>query len=308
MALIDQINVVSCGGGQTLGTGTQGCPFDWDRIVGLEFSSGDYAYTSEQNLVNIQEAQQKKEIIIVNGFESFKSVEAAPNISTSEGSGEKSVDGENPYEYEGSFKNKGKNFWNAMRRLNSNGVYNVAFYDKNGAKIMTQSKGGIIKGFKTSMVFTDAYPTNSGNTPVEFKFQMQLADVSIKEMEQMVWITEEQSDYSITNLEGVNDIIFEANPLAVAATSLVVKAKKIDKTHFAGGLTTADFLVKRNGVVVAHTSVVANPTLSTYTLTIPAATAGTYTVETKNAFGTNVVLVASNGLLYQSNIASVIVA
>lgn len=308
MALIDQLNVVACGSGNALGTGQQACNFDWERTVAIELSSGSYTYTDEQTLVNIQTAQQKKDVILINGFESFKTVEAAAKISTSEGSGEKSVDGENPYEFEGMFRNKGINFWKAMRRLNSNGVSNVAFYDVNGSKIMTQTKNGIVKGFKTSMIFTDKYVNRDGTNPTEFKFMLQLADSSISEMERATWITGEQVDYSIDELEGINDVLFTPSALAVAGTSLVVKATLLDKTHFAGGFVTGDFVVKRNGVVVVHTAITSDSVASTYTLTIPAATAGTYTVETKNTYGTGVVLVASNGLLFQSNIGTVVVA
>ena len=305
MALVDQLNVVSCGAGTALGTGTQGCAFDWDRIVAIEFSNRDYTYTEDHTLANIQTAQKKKGVILINGFESFKSVEAAAKISTSDGSGEKSVDGENPYEFEGMFRNKGMNFWKAMRRLNSNGVSNVAFYDINGSKIMTQTKSGIVKGFKTSLIFTDKYVSKDGTNPTEFKFTLQLSEASIKEMERAVWVSGDTVDYSIDELDGINDIILYPNTMAVGSTTLTVKATLVDKTHFVGGLTTSDFSVKKAGVAVVHTAVSSNATNLTYSLTIPAATAGTYTVETKNALGTKVVLVASNGLLFESNIATV---
>lgn len=307
MALVDQLNVVACGAGDTIGTGQQGCPFDWARVVAIELSEGSYTYTTDQTLAFIQSAQQKNDIILLNGFEAFKTVEAAPKISTSDGSGEKSVDGENPYEFEGMFRNKGMNFWKAMRRLNSSGAYNVVFYDANGAKIMTQTKSGIVRGFKTAMVFTDKYVNRDGTNPAEFKFMIQLADTSIDEMERATWISGNQVDYSISDLDGINDVLFTPNALAVAGTSLVVKSLLLDKTHFAGGFVTGDFIVKRNGITVVHTAIVADAVAKTYTLTIPAATAGTYTVQTKNAFGTGVVLVLSNGLLFQSNIGSVVV-
>lgn len=308
MALIDQLNVVACGAGNTIGTGQQGCQFDWQRIVAIELSAGTYAYTDEQTLVNIQTAQQKKDVILINGFESFKHIEAAPKVSTSDGSGEKSVDGENPYEFEGMFRNKGMNFWKAMRRLNSNGVNNVAFYDANGSKIMTQTKSGIVKGFKTSMIFTDKYVNRDGTNPTEFKFMLQLSDASLAEMERATWITGSQVDYSIDELEGINDVLFTPSALAIGATSLVVKATLLDKTHFAGGFLTGDFLIKKGGVTVVHTTVVSDASAGTYTITIPAATAAAYTVETKNSYGTGVVLVASNGLLFQSNVGTVTAA
>ena len=60
MALVDQINVVECGGANDLlGTGQQACSFDWNRVKTIEFSLRSYVYTKDVSLDNIREAQQK---------------------------------------------------------------------------------------------------------------------------------------------------------------------------------------------------------------------------------------------------------
>ena len=110
MALVDQINVIECGAGELLGTGQQACTFDWNRVRAIELSKNGFVYTSVLDLDNIHDMQQNEDVFIINGFETFAQIEAAPTISTSEGSGLESVDGEMPYKFEGTFKNKGMNF------------------------------------------------------------------------------------------------------------------------------------------------------------------------------------------------------
>ena len=307
MALADQINVVACGAGELLGTGQQACTFSWDRIRAIEISKKGYVYADELSLDNIHDAQQKEEIFIINGFETFVQVEAAPTISTSDGSGLESVDGEMPYKFEGTFKNKGMNFWKALRRFNSSGAYNVAFYDIKGNKIMTQSKGGLIQGFSVNMLFTDKYVNKAGSVPESFKMTIQFDD-DVTQMERATWVTGDSVDYSISDLDGYNDVSLTPQPLAVAATSLVVKALLVDKSHFAAGMVLADFAIKKAGVAVVATDVVADEVAKTYTFTIPAATAGSYTVDTVNTFGTKVVLLPATGILYKGQTGTVIAA
>lgn len=307
MALVDQINVVECGAGDLLGTGQQACAFDWNRVKTIELSARSYVYTTEVSLDSIRDAQQKEETFIIAGAESFKLIPVEPTESTTEGSGIKTVDGELPYEYEIMFKKKGMNFWKALRRLNSNGIYNVAFYDINGNKVMTQTKSGLVKGFTTSKVFTGQYKGKEGDTSAEFKMTIQLSD-DVTEMERATWVTGDSADYSITELDGYNDVILTPLPLAVAATSLIVKAVLVDKSHFAAGMVLADFAVKRDGVAVIASAVVANENDKTYTFTIPAAVAGTYTVDTVNTFATKVVLLTATGLLYKGITGTVIAA
>lgn len=308
MALIDQLNVVACSQGDLLGTGMEGCTFDWNRVATIELSPRGYAYTNEQNLANIKEGQQKGELIILQGIKSFALVPVDPNINTADGSGYKTVTGEMPYEYDVMFDNNGVNYWKALRMLNSKDRYNVAFYDIEGNKIFTQNKAGVVKGFSVKMLFVGQYKGKEGNNPAEVKMQIQLAD--FQEMERQSWISGDNLDFSAdSDLEGVNDVVLTASPLAVAATSLVVSALLLDKSHFVDGLLVSNFKIKKNGVAVTASAVVADATLKTYTFTIPAASAGTYTISTwDSALSTYTIMNTASGLLYKSNVATIIVA
>lgn len=306
MALTDQIDVVNCQQGVLLGTGNEACPFSWNRVTTLEFSPKSFVYENEQTLSEVQTLQQQEILTIVNGIKTFALVPLEPNVNTADGSGYKTVTGELPYEYEVMFESDGVNIWKALRSMNSKQRFNVAFYDVDGNKIFTQNKNGSIKGFSIQMLFTGQYQGFEGNNPEVYKMSIQLSDIS--EMDRQAWITADNLDFNAdSELDGVNDIIFTPSTLAVAATTLVVKSTLIDKSHFVAGLVQANFRVQRNGVTVAVSGVVADANAKTYTLTIPAVTAGTYTVETYDTTSqVKTILQTGTGLLFRSNTATVI--
>jgi hypothetical protein len=105
---------------------------------------------------------------------------------------------------------------------------------------------------------------------------IQLGDY--KEMERMAYISADELDYSAqSDLEGVNQVSLVASPLASAGTSLVVSTTLLDRTHFVDGLVVGTLELKDgcSSCISSNSSSSAN----TYALTIPAASAGTYTVE-----------------------------
>jgi hypothetical protein len=305
---MDQIDLINCGIGDLSGTGMQGCSFDWDRVETIELSSKNYQYLEEQTLLSVREAQQKGDLIILQGIKSFNLSAVDPNISTADGSGYETVTGELPYKYNVMFDNNGVNFWKALRKLNSKDQYNVAFYDVEGNKIFTQSKSGVVRGFASKMIFTGQYKGKEGNNPAECSMTIQLADYS--EMERQSFIAGDNLDFSAkSDLEGVNDFKLTASPVASASTFIVVTALLLDKSHFVDGLLVTDFLVKKDGVVIVPTAVVADASAKTYKFTVPAvATAEVYTVSSWDADLLVPIIQSASGLLFKSDIASVIVS
>ena len=305
--LEDQIDKLACGASDALGTGQQACPIDWDRVSTVKLTPRGFIYTEIDNLVNVREAQQTGKAIIINNIDRFALVPQEVTIDTTDGSGKKTVSGELPYEYELMFKSQGLNFWKAMRSLDSAGVYDVTFYDVEGNQFFTKSKAGSPKGFGSYLIKTGQYKGKEGNSPAEFKTMIQLSD--FKEMERMAYISSDELDYSAqSDLEGVNGVLLTASPLAVLATSLVVSTTLIDKSHFVDGLVVGNFRVKRNGVIVVASAVAADENAKTYTLTIPAAVAGTYTVDLYDSVLPASIIQVPTGLLFKSNVATVIAA
>jgi hypothetical protein len=308
MALIDQIDKIACGLGDAGNTGHQACPIDWDMVKTVKLTKKGVPYPDEEdNLVNVKKAQQKGDVIIINNIDSFVLVPQEVVIDTTEGSGKKTVSGELPYEYNLMFKAQGINFWKAMRSLDSQGIYDVAFYDVEGNEFFTKTKMGVSKGFGSYMIKTGQYKGKEGNTPASFMTTIQLSDY--KEMERMAYISSDELDYSAqSDLDGINGVNLVSSPLVVGGTSLVVSTLLIDNTHFVDGLLVADFRVKKDGAVITPTAVVGDSSAKNYTFTIATATAGTYTVELYDSVLSANAIQTAQGLIFKSNIATVVVA
>ncbi len=302
-----QLSVVNCGVGDLLGTGQEGCNFDWDRVETIEITPRGFAYEDAQNLAYIQEQQQLSKVIILKGIKSFKLVPVEPEISTAEGSGYETVTGELPYKYEVMFDNNGVNFWKALRMLNSKDRFNVAFYDVTGAKIFTQTKAGVVKGFSTKMIYTGQYKGKEGNTAAESKMTIQLAD-SVQEMARQTWISGDELDFSPTDLSGQNDVNITLQPVANLATTITASVLLMDKSHFVDGTILTDYRVKKNGSVITPSAFLSDSNAKTVRFTIPAvASLDVYTVETwDSTIPSNVILNTATGLIYKSNLATVI--
>jgi hypothetical protein len=282
MALVDllaQLNVVDCAGNAGT-TGLAGCSFDWDRIETIELSNKNFRYEEAQDLAYIQEQQTLGNLIIVKGFESFANVTPDANINTVDGSGFKSVTGEMPYEFTAT-KNSGVKAWEGIRTLNGKDRWNIAFYDVEGNKILTETKAGAVKGFGVKMFHVSYYKGKEGNNPAVQTLMLQLAD--FREMERMTYITGENLDFDPNDIDGINGVILTVAPLVSGATSLTFTAKLQDKSHNVEGLLVSDFEIKKDGVAVVPSALTYLD--GVYSVSIPATvSAEVYTLALPNVF------------------------
>ncbi len=304
MAYNDLVNSVSCGAGNA-NTGLAGCSFDWKRITTIELSPKSYKYLSgSTQLDTILAEQQKGNIIILQNVVSFVDAKVAPTVITREGSGLKVIAGELPYEYTATWDN-GVNFWKALRKLNSNGLYNIALYDVNGSKIFMQTKNGEFKGFGLGMFFADKYVGSDGTTSSQQSAQLQI--MNVMDVDAQAWLTADNLDYAPSELDGINDVTFTILPTLSGATALTFSALLIDKTSFFEGLTIPNIKVSKNGIGLVPSAISGDATTKTYTLTIPAAVTGdVYKVFTYDSVLHTQPINVGN-YLYESNIASVTV-
>lgn len=300
MALIDQIDKLACGSSGTLGTGTEACPIDWDRISTLKLTPKNQFYTEEDNLESVQAAQQTGKTIIINNIDSFVLVPQEVVYDTTEGSGKKSVSGELPYEYNLMFKNQGKNFWKAMRSYDSQGNYDVTFYDVDGNEFFTETKAGKAKGFATYLIKTGQYKGKEGSTPAQFMTTIQLSDY--KEMERMRFISSDELDYSAqSDLAGVNEVKVNVDPIS-AGTSIALSAFLLDGTHAVEGLLFGNFTATKNGATSNPTAAVYNSATKKYTLTVSTLVATDVVTVSLNG-----IILTTLGTLYKSNTAMAVV-
>lgn len=300
MSLQTQINAINCGSKGNLGTGLAGCRIDRKRVTALGLLQKGFKFTEEITKDYMRTLQQEGKLIMLQGVVSFEDATADDNIITRAGSGIKVVAGKNPYEYTATFDN-GINFHKALTSLSSFNAYDLILFDVDNSLFFTVTKQGLPKGFTLGMFENGKYMGANGTDASTQTIAMQLTERAEVD-ERMSYVTTENLDFSYDELDGVNEVVVEINPIVTASTSIVVSALLQDKTHAVEGLLVADFKVTRNGNPLVPSAVAYNATTKKYTLTVTAnTTADIVTVEL------NGIILTLADVLYKSNTATAVV-
>jgi hypothetical protein len=300
MSLQTQINAIDCGSKGNLGTGLAGCRIDRKRVTALGLLQKGFKFTEEITKDYMRTLQQAGKLIMLQGVVSFEDATADDNIITRAGSGIKVVAGKNPYEYTATFDN-GINFHKALTSLSGFNAYDLILFDVDNSMFFTVTKQGQAKGFTLGMFENGKYMGANGTDASTQTIAMQLTERAEVD-ERMSYVTTENLDFSYDELDGVNEVIVEINPIVTASTTIVVSALLQDKTHAVEGLLVANFKVTRNGSVIVPSAVAYNATTKKYTLTVTAnITADIVTVEL------NGIILTLADVLYKSNTATAVV-
>jgi hypothetical protein len=301
MTLENQINKVDCSGSGVIGTGLAGCRIDRKRVTALGLLKKGFIFAEEVTKDYLRELQQDGTLIMLQGVVSFADNTAEDNIITREGSGIKVVAGKNPYEYTATFDN-GINFHKALTSLSSYEAYDLILFDVDNTLFGTTPKAGGLKGLALGMFENGKYTGSNGTDSASQTVMFQCIN-RIEWDAYAGWITNDNLDFIYTELTGVNQVLVSVNPVVALATSLVVSALLLDKTHPVEGLLVANFKVIKNGSVIVPSALSYSSATKKYTLTIPAVTAAdVYEVSL------NGTILTTLDVLYKSNTATAIVA
>lgn len=297
----DNLNKVNCEAGGVLGTGLAGCRIDRKRVVALGLLRKGYKFTQDPDKDYMRQLQQEGILIMLQGVVTFVDNTAEDTIITREGSGIKKVAGKMPYEYVATFDN-GVNFHKALTSLSSYEAYDMIFFDVENTMWVTVDKNdGAPKGYTLGMFENGKYTGSNGTDAASQSVTFQLIN-RIEFDKYAGWYADSELDFLGTDLDGVNEVLITADPLAASATSLVVSAFLLDKTHSVEGLLVADFKVTKNGSPLVPSAVSYSSTTKKYTLTIPStASTDVYTVSL------NGIILTTLDVLYKSNTESVVV-
>lgn len=297
----DNLNKVNCEAGGVLGTGLAGCRIDRKRVVALGLLRKGYKFTQDPDKDYMRQLQQEGILIMLQGVVTFVDNTAEDTIITREGSGIKKVAGKMPYEYVATFDN-GVNFHKALTSLSSYEAYDMIFFDVENTMWVTVDKNdGAPKGYTLGMFENGKYTGSNGTDAASQSVTFQLIN-RIEFDKYAGWYADSELDFLGTDLDGVNEVLITADPLAASATSLVVSAFLLDKTHSVEGLLVADFKVTKNGSPLVPSAVSYSGTTKKYTLTIPTtASTDVYTVSL------NGIILTTLDVLYKSNTESVVV-
>lgn len=302
--LNEQIDVVSSSSGDLKGLGLAGSKKDRQRVVTLELTKKGFYYEDKQDLAYIREQQQKGNMIIVQGVISFTEEQTTPTIETYTGSNIDEVIAEVPKRYTAVFNN-GIDFSEAVRGLNGFKKFNLALYDVTGAKFMTKTKSGRVKGFGLGNFYASPYSGGDGSTGAKQTVTFQIIDIS--EEDRQVYIGSNKLDYSPDELDDVNDITLNISPL-FTGPSLTFQPLLNDKTTLVPNINPQNLRITVDGlpVVPSAISYLTTPGKVVATLPAPLANGDVVTMQTfAPTLGKNVILI--DDILYKSGVETAIV-
>lgn len=310
MAALNTIyNLVLCGLGAVLGTGSAGCKQFLKKATSLWFVPDgfefDGAETLDETYAKLLQAQGN--LIVLKGAKTFTDNSSEDIIETLE-DGTKQVATLGLYEFALTFIN-GLAFHAALTSLNSFGSYNVLFVDRDGNILGTKADSGNLKGFSLNMLqaMKLSFPTDAVGQKEGIAFQLSTR----RELDtDYVYISSEQlGTFNPQNLDGINEVVLSYDEVPVnAGTTLVVNAKLKQNQQAFTGAVLADFLIQADGVTVTPSGVVETPD-GTYTATIAAVSTGeVYTTQLYDTANSRAVITVDTDLYKSKVISTTVVA
>lgn len=306
-ALLTILNLVACGLGAVLGTGTKGCKqiikkttCIWLTPDGFEF---DGAETLDADYIRLLQSQGN--LIVLKGAKTFTDNSSEDVFETLE-DGTKQLATLGMYEFALSFIN-GLAFNAALHSLNSFGAYNAVLIDRDGNILGTKGATGSLQGF--SLNYLQAMKLSFATDAVGQKEGIGFQFATRSELDSdYVYIQQEQlGGFQPQKVDGINEVVLSYNTIPVdAATSIVVNAKmKQNQKPLTGADDLANFVVKVNGTTVTPTGV-SETADGQYTFVVSAlSTNDTISVQLYNTADSLSVIVLDTDL-YKSNNATTV--
>ncbi|AKG94195.1 hypothetical protein AVT43_gp21 [Polaribacter phage P12002L] len=267
MATIADIgNLVNCGVGVDLGTGSKGCEAVLKATTSLWLTpkGSKFDKTKEFTQEYIAELQAERKLIVLSGIKEF-TTNKEENVKETDADGTISVTRKGLYAFNVKFK-KGFSYQAALSSLDSFGAYDVLFVDQDGNVLGTVANDESLKGITTGMIDADGIGFATFSTSMMQGFTFQFLDPSEVDSDYF-FISNKELDWKPQKQEGVNEVVLSyASTPADSGTTITVKAKLKQGGKPFTGAAFGDFIVKINGVT-------SNPTASSevdgvYTLTI----------------------------------------
>jgi len=299
-------NLVQCGLGAVLGTGTKGCKQFLKKATSLWFVPDGFEFDGTATLdeAYAKQLQAEGNLIVLKGAKTFTDNSSDDIIETLE-DGTKQIATLGLYEFALTFIN-GLAFHAALHSLNSFGSYNVLFVDRDGNILGTKASSGNLKGFSLNMLqaMKLSFPTDSVGQKEGIGFQLS----NRQELDtDYIYISSNLLDgFQPQMLDGINEVVLGFTQVpADGDTSLVVSAKLKQNQKPFKGADTADFLLTKDGSTLTQT--VAEAPDGLYTFTVAAVASNE--VITSKLFDSvlNNSVINMDGDLFKSQEASTIV-
>lgn len=311
MAALNTIyNLVQCGLGAVLGTGTKGCKQFLRKTTSLWFVPDGFEFDGSQTLnetyAKLLQAQGK--LIVLKDAKTFADESSDDQIETLE-DGTEQLATEGLYKFSLMFIN-GLAFHAALTSLNSFGSYNVLFVDRDGNMLGTKSNSGNLKGFSLNMLqaMRLSFPTDAVGQKEGLTFQMSRR----RELDtNYIYISnEELGDFQPQDLDGINEVVLSYNAVPTnTSTSIVIDAKlKQNQQAFTGADAVGNFLIKVDNATITPSGVVESPS-GRYTFTVSAVSTGeVITAQLYDVSNSRGVIDISDDLYKSAEITTTVIA
>ena len=260
-------NLVQCGLGAVLGTGTKGCKQFLKKATSLWFVPDGFEFDGTATLdeAYAKQLQAEGNLIVLKGAKTFTDNSSDDIIETLE-DGTKQIATLGLYEFALTFIN-GLAFHAALHSLNSFGSYNVLFVDRDGNILGTKASSGNLKGFSLNMLqaMKLSFPTDSVGQKEGIGFQLS----NRQELDtDYIYISSNLLDgFQPQMLDGINEVVLGfAQVPSDGDTSLVVSAKLKQNQKPFKGADTDDFLLTKDGSTLTQTVSEAPDGLYTFTV------------------------------------------
>lgn len=306
MQISEILNLIACGLGAVLGTGTKGCKPFFKKVTAIWLTPQGFEFDGNETLnttyVKLLQAQGK--LVVLKGIRTFTDNTPDDKIDELE-DGTKSVATLALYEFAVKFIS-GMYFHAALHSLNSTGNFDALFVDREGNILGTKSATGNLKGFTLGMVQGGKLEWATDSTAQRESLMIQLLERTEFDTD-FVFIQRNQLDFNANRIDGINEVVlsYTAVPSEAVGTSVTVKAVLKQSGQPVEGLAFGNFSLTKNGAANHPTADDDEATgAGIYVLTVPAfVTDDTLAVSLADV-GNNRTVVEVSPDLFKSNTAT----
>lgn len=222
--LVDLLNVGRCSTSQILGTATDFCKLDIDRLKEIWRMPYNFKFDAnfEFTLANIQGLQEEGKLVKIATFKTSSDTTEENSVNTYAG-GKKSLMDKMPKQIDATLEN-GIQGYQSILSLEKAGMHSFLLIDENNTIFMAKGKDGLARGLNSEFFQVMDYKMR-GDQPAGFNIQFQLNRSQFDN--DLQGLRSEDYNFDIDDVFGITDL------------DLIVTAPS-------GGDSTIDFSVLRN--------------------------------------------------------------
>ena len=268
--LVDLLNVGRCSTSQILGTATDFCKLDIDRLKEVWRMPYNFKFPVdfEFTLANLQALQEEGKLIKVSTFKTSSDTTEDNSINTYAG-GKKSLMDKMPKQIDATLEN-GIQGYQAILSLEKAGMHSFLLIDENNTIFMAKGKDGLARGLNSEFFQVMDYKMR-GDQPAGFNIQFQLNRAQFDN--DLQGLRSEDYNFDIDDVVGITDLDLIVTAPANAGTTMDFSVlRNTDRHSFnqEGLESMTGWVVKVDGVV-ATGAVTAVTGGYRYTITSPVA-------------------------------------